>query len=93
MQLSDFNSTIQALQATALWLSEGANKERALEVYSMVRLHPKVNNPQWFSEVVEPHFANLAAHLPPDTAATAQERGRQLDVWETAAELLEDLKE
>ena len=92
VQSSDFNTTIQALQAAALWLSEGRDKARALEVYSMVRLHPKVNNPQWFRDVVEPHFANVAAHLPPATVATAQERGRQLDVWEAAANVLAELE-
>ncbi len=92
VQSSDFNTTIQALQAAALWLSEGRDKARSLEIYGMVRLHPKVNNPQWFRDVVEPHFANVAAYLPPATVASAQERGRQLDVWETAANVLADLE-
>ena len=35
---------------------------------------------------------DVAAHLPPATVASVQERGRQLDVWEAAANLLAELK-
>jgi len=32
-----------------------------------------------------------AETLPPDVVTVAQERGRKLDLWQTAAELLEEL--
>jgi len=32
-----------------------------------------------------------AETLPPDVVTAAQERGRKLDLWQTAAELLEEI--
>jgi hypothetical protein len=43
--------------------------------------------------VAERHIAAVAATLPPEVVAVAQERGRAWDLWETAEALLKELEQ
>jgi tetratricopeptide (TPR) repeat protein len=86
-----FLPLITALPAVALLLIDAGDAERALELYSLASCHGYVANSQWFEDVAGKEIAAVAATLPPDVVAAAQDRGRALDLWETAEELLEGL--
>jgi hypothetical protein len=66
-------------------------KERALELHAMAKSLPFVANSQLFADVAGKPMAAVAETLPPDVAEAAQTRGRALDWWETAGELLKEL--
>jgi predicted ATPase/DNA-binding SARP family transcriptional activator len=93
VKFTDFNTTIQALLAVALILSEGEDKARALELYDIVRLDSKINSPQWFKDVVEPHFEHVASQLAPVVSPAVRERVSTAELWTIAARLLDDLEE
>ena len=66
--------------------------ERAVELYALASRYAHVANSRWYEDVAGKHIAAIAATLPPDVVAAAQERGKTRDLWETAAELLQELK-
>jgi tetratricopeptide (TPR) repeat protein len=80
-----------ALPATALLLADRGEKEFAVELYALASRYPYVANSRWFEDVVGRHIAAVAATLPPDVVAAAQERGRARDLEATVAELLAEL--
>jgi DNA-binding SARP family transcriptional activator/predicted ATPase len=67
-------------------------KERAVELYALAKTVPFVANSRLFEEVAEHKLKASTAHLPKDVMRTAQRRGQTLDLWETAAELLKELR-
>jgi len=71
-------------------LLEGEN-ERGIELYSMVSPYRTVSGSRWYEEAVGQQIETAAAHLPEESVTAAKERGRSLDLWETAADLLEEL--
>jgi tetratricopeptide (TPR) repeat protein len=87
-----FFALMVALSGTALLLAKQGQLERAVEVYATAAGHPYVGNSRWFEDIVGRHIAALAATLPPDVVAAAQERGRAQDLWDTAAQLAQELK-
>jgi hypothetical protein len=83
------------LPVISLLLADAAEidqKERAMEVYALASSHPYVAKSRLFADIVGWHIAAVAATLPPEVVAAAQRRGRALDWWATAAELLEALQ-
>jgi hypothetical protein len=52
-----------------------------------------VANSRAFEDTFGRHIAAVAATLPPEMIAAAQERGRARDLWATMEELLEELGE
>jgi tetratricopeptide (TPR) repeat protein len=96
MKTQNVFSGIQVLSAAALIMADAtecAETEavRAVELYALVSRYPLVANSRWYEDVVGKHIAAVAETLPPDEVAAAQDRGRALDLWETAEELLEGL--
>jgi tetratricopeptide (TPR) repeat protein len=82
-----------ALPAIALLLADKGEVERALELYALASHHSLLSNSRWFEDVFERHIAAVAATLPSDVVAAAQERGRARDLEATVAELLAELGE
>lgn len=74
----------------ALFEAERGDLESALEVYSMTENLPIAANSPWYAEVVGEEITAAAGELPPDIITAARERGRELDLWQTAAQLLEE---
>jgi tetratricopeptide (TPR) repeat protein len=81
------------LPGLALLLSHRQEKERAVELYALAVRYPFVASSPWFEDVAGRHIAAVAASLPREVVAAAQERGRARDLWETADELLAQLGE
>jgi predicted ATPase len=80
------------LPVTALLLVDGGEYERAVELYALASRYPLVANSRWFEDVFGRHIAAIAATLPPEVIAPAQERGRARDMDATVAELLTELE-
>ena len=93
IEIRGFGPLIRALPGIALLLADEGQTERAVELYALAFRYPYVANSRWFEDVIGKHIAALAATLPPDVVAAAQERGRARDLWETAEERLEELGE
>ncbi len=92
IEIRAFRPLMWALPAMALFLADQGQEERAVELYALASRHPLVANSRWFEDVAGKHIAAVAATLPPDVVAAAQERGRARDLWTTAAELLVELE-
>jgi len=80
-----------ALPLAALLLADQGEKEQAVAVYALASRYPFVANSRWFEDVVGQPIAAIAATLPSDVVAAAQERGRARDLEATVAELLVEL--
>ena len=72
---------------------DDALKERAVELYAMAESLAFVANSRLFEDIVGRHISAATASFPPEMVEAAQARGQALDWWETAAELLEELRE
>jgi len=88
---SEFRTLMYALLAIALLLADRCQKERAVELYALASRYPYVANSRWFEDIAGRHIAAVAATLPPDVVAAAQERGKARDLEATVAELLAEL--
>jgi tetratricopeptide (TPR) repeat protein len=65
---------------------------RAVELYALASRYPLVANSCLLKDIAGRHIAAVAAALPPEAVAAAQERGRARDLWATMEELLEELE-
>jgi tetratricopeptide (TPR) repeat protein len=90
---TELRALVFALPAIALLLTDQGEAERAVELYALALRYPFVANSRWFEDVAGRHIAAVAATLPPDAVAAAQERGRARDLEATVAELLAELEE
>jgi predicted ATPase/DNA-binding SARP family transcriptional activator len=90
-ETGDFLLLVSSLPAAALLLADRGEKERAVELYALASRYPMVANSQWCEDVAGRHIAEVAATLPPDVVAAAQERGRARDLDATVKELLAEL--
>jgi tetratricopeptide (TPR) repeat protein len=81
-----------ALPFVARLLAEQGHAERAVEIYALASRYPYVANSRWYEDLVGQRIAAVAATLPPEVVAAAQERGRARDRWATAQELLAELE-
>jgi hypothetical protein len=72
---------------------EPSRKTRAVELYALAASHPFVANARLFEDIAGRHVKAATVCLPPDVARAAEARGQALDWWETAAELLGELRD
>ncbi len=87
---------VLALPIVALLLADRGDAqgaERAVELYALASRYPFVANSRWFEDVAGRHIAAVAATLPPEVVAAAQERGRARDRDTAVGELLAELGE
>jgi tetratricopeptide (TPR) repeat protein len=82
-----------AVSLAALLFSDGGNFQQALEFHTLAWRYPHVSKSRWFEDVCGRHIAAVAATLPPEMVAGAQERGEARDIWATAEDLLAEIKE
>jgi predicted ATPase/DNA-binding SARP family transcriptional activator len=88
-----FEPSVTTVAAAALFLAEQGQPERAAELYATASRYPLVSKSCWYRDLFGQPIAAVAAALPPDTVAAAQERGRARDLGATVAELLVRLEE
>jgi tetratricopeptide (TPR) repeat protein len=88
LRRKDFLYLLFALPGLALYLARRGEAERATTIWALAECYPFVANSKWYEDVVGRELEALAASLPPEVAEAARERGRALDLWATAAELL-----
>jgi predicted ATPase/DNA-binding SARP family transcriptional activator len=71
---------------------ENALRERAVELYALAESQPFIAKAQLFEDVAGAHIQAITHSLPPDVVEAAKARGQARDWWETAEELLDELK-
>ncbi|MDF1514468.1 MAG: hypothetical protein P1S60_11720 [Anaerolineae bacterium] len=81
------------LAGAALLMSKSGHTERALELYGVSCQNPHIRNSRWYEDVFGKHIKKAAEALPAEVVEAALNRGRVLDLWETAENLLEELNE
>jgi len=86
-----FLALLLTLPVVARLLAEQGQAERAVEVYALASRYPYVANSRWYEDLVGQRIAAVAATLPPEVVAAAQERGRARDPWATAEEMAAEL--
>jgi predicted ATPase/DNA-binding SARP family transcriptional activator len=88
-----YGTLVHALSGIALLFADQGEVERAVALYALASTFGIVANSKWFADIAGDEIAKAAEELPPDVAEAAKVRGRQLDLWETAEELLMELEE
>jgi predicted ATPase/predicted Ser/Thr protein kinase len=81
-----------SLSAAALLLLDQEEGERAISLYNLARRYPVVTNSQWFHDVAGEEIESLAHTLPPAESEAAEVRGGELDLWDTAGDLLREFQ-
>jgi tetratricopeptide (TPR) repeat protein len=77
-----------ALPVLALLLADQGKVERAVEAHILAAHVPYIAHSRWFHDVAGRELEALAASLPPETVAAAQQQGQALDLRLAAIELL-----
>jgi tetratricopeptide (TPR) repeat protein len=93
LRLRDHLLLFVTLPSVALLLALTHETVRALEVWELALAQPFVANSRWHADVAGAPIAAAAAALPPDDVKLARERGRALDLWETAEALVKQLQQ
>ena len=73
-------------------LAEDRYLERAIELDFLYRSKTPGFDQGWVWDMLRRPFTKLVSTMPPETISEAGERGLQLDYWQTATQLLEELK-
>jgi tetratricopeptide (TPR) repeat protein len=96
IELGAFVSLMRLMPIIPVLLADeedDALKERAVELYALAESQPFVANSQLFKDIAGKHIAAAAATLAPEVVEAARSRGRTLDWRDTAATLLDELRE
>ena len=83
-----FFVVVNALPAAAQLAATAGDAERTLVLCALAGRYPYVANSRWIADIVGGDVDEWAASLTPDAATAARARGRALDLWKTAAELM-----
>jgi tetratricopeptide (TPR) repeat protein len=86
-----FLTAVYVLPGVGLFLVATGATERAVEVWALAQCHPFVANSKWFEDVAGRELEVMVSSLPVEVAEAARERGRTLDLWETAEALRAEL--
>ena len=84
LEVRSFTLLITVLPLAAYVLARDGRISQAIELYALASRYPFVANSRWYDDVVGKRIETIAASLSPDEITAAQERGRKLDLWETA---------
>jgi hypothetical protein len=76
----------------AVLLGQNGDPVRALELYTTACQNPLLAKSVWFEAVYGRRIDGVAERLPPELVMAIKERGSKRDLWETAAELLEEME-
>lgn len=90
----DYRSTTPiayCLPVAALLAADDGDYKRSIELNSLGQQYEHIRNSRWFADVACGELDMVRVALPPEVAASAEMRGRKLDVWQTAETLLHEL--
>lgn len=88
-----FLALIHTLPGISLLYADQGEKVRAVELYALAATQGFVANSKWFDDIAGDEIAAVAEGLPVELVEVAKVRGRSLDLWETAAYLLNEFKQ
>ena len=88
LQHKDLVNLVHCLAAAALLKARELDGEAAVELYALAQQHPFAAKSHWFKDVIGKEIERAAQNLPPEAFQAAQARGRDLDMWATAEQLL-----
>jgi len=86
-----FFVVLNALPAAAQLAVAAGEIERAVELYALACRYPYVANSHFYADLVGEEAQQWASSLPAPIVAAARQRGRERDLWQTAAELSQEL--
>jgi DNA-binding SARP family transcriptional activator/predicted ATPase len=92
VELHSYPSLSYALPSAAYMLAIDGKVERAVELCGLIDEQAMCGKTPWFEDVVGKSIKEISASLPPKVVEAARERGRNRDLFDTAAELLEEFK-
>ncbi|TFG65912.1 MAG: hypothetical protein E4H27_10370 [Anaerolineales bacterium] len=84
---------MSSLPGLAYLLVKLGHVEWAVAVYSLASQQAFIANSRWFYDIAGKHIEKAAESLPTDVVEAAKACGRELDIWETAENLLVELNE
>ena len=93
IEAEGFLALVHTIPGIALLFADQGEVERAVELYTLAATLGYVANSKWFDDIAGDEIARAAEGLPMEVVKAAKARGRGLDLWETAMELLAELKE
>ena len=79
---------LAGMACMALWLSDDGQIQRAVEIYATLSRQSLFANSRWFQAVAGDALEAIALDLPVDEMEAALARGRQLDLWQAAQDML-----
>ncbi len=88
----DFFPLAHVLPGIALLFADRGDAERAVELYALASTFGVVANSKWFADIAGDEITSAAEELPVEVVEAAKTRGGELDLWETAAGLLEEFE-
>jgi tetratricopeptide (TPR) repeat protein len=89
--IKNYFALMWVLPAAALLLVDDDEVERAVEIIALVKHYPLLARSRWMDDMAGHAVESAAAVLAPDVVKAAQARGRSLDMWDSAALLLDEL--
>jgi hypothetical protein len=87
-EIRDVVTPMYALPVAALLLADLGEAERAVDIYALASRYGFVAHSRLWEDIAGCEIDALAATLPPEVVAAAQERGRARDLETTVKELL-----
>ena len=91
VDLEAFMPVIYGLPVAAMLLADQGAVDRAVEIYACASRYEFVAQSRWFEDTVGQQIRTVAASLPAEAVASAQERGRAQDWDAMAAEVLNEI--
>ncbi len=92
-EIGAFIPLLFALPLAALLSADHGNKKEAVVLYALASKYPFIATSRWCEDLFDRHIATVAATLPPDVVAAAQEQGKARNIWATAEDLLAEIME
>jgi tetratricopeptide (TPR) repeat protein len=89
--IKNYIALMWVLPATALLMIDNDEVVRAVEIIALVKHYPILAKSRWMDDIAGQVVDSAATALAPDVVKTAQARGRTLDLWDSAARLLDEL--